>query len=135
MIWDETLPEYVDIDPGKFRQIVLNLLSNAVKFTESGVVQLTFSAAQDPEIGSGQSLRVEVKDSGPGISEEDQEKLFGAFYQSDTGRRQQGGTGLGLAIVTRIITDHKGTIQVRSNEPKGTIFTLEFPDPSSPLFS
>ncbi|MDF1861299.1 MAG: ATP-binding protein [Verrucomicrobiales bacterium] len=127
MIWDDALPEFVDIDSGKFRQIVLNLLSNAVKFTESGIVRLIFSAEQDSEIGSGEFFRVEVKDSGPGISEDDQEKLFGAFYQSDAGRRQQGGTGLGLAISAKFANYLGGDLTLASELGKGSTFTLRLP--------
>lgn len=71
-------------------------------------------------------VRIDFSDNGMGINPPDRDKLFLPHFTT-----KKRGTGLGLAIVTRIITDHKGIIQVRSNEPKGTIFTLEFPDPSS----
>lgn len=127
LVWDDALPDYVDIDSGKFRQIVLNLLSNAVKFTESGFVRLTFAAAEDAEIDLAPSLRVEVADSGLGISKEDQEQLFGAFFQSDSGRRQQGGTGLGLAISTKFADYLGGDLSMTSEVGKGSTFVLRLP--------
>lgn len=127
LIWDEALPDYVDMDSGKLRQIVLNLLSNAVKFTDSGHVRLTFLAADDTEFDSNVSLRVEVADSGAGISKEEQEKLFAAFYQSDSGRSQQGGTGLGLAISANFASFLGGDLNLESEVGKGSTFILRLP--------
>ena len=74
-------------------------------------------------------VKIDFSDNGMGIDPSDRDKLFLPHFTT-----KKRGTGLGLAIVTRIINDHNGVIQVRANEPKGTIFTLEFPDPSSTTY-
>ena len=125
--WDDEVPEYVDIDSGKFRQIVLNLLSNAVKFTDSGHVGLSFSMIKAPTLSPEPALQVEVFDTGPGISKEDQAKLFGAFFQSDAGRKQQGGTGLGLAISAKFAEFMGGNLRLKSKPGEGSVFTLCLP--------
>ncbi len=127
LIWDDALPKYVDIDSGKLRQILLNLLSNAVKFTDSGKVMIRFIASEDKDISVSSSLRVEISDTGAGISKEDQEKLFGAFYQSESGRGQQGGTGLGLAISSKFAKFMGGTLTLESERGKGSTFILRLP--------
>lgn len=127
LVWDDALPKYVDIDSGKLRQILLNLLSNAVKFTDSGKVMIRFIAAEDKEISVFSSLRAEVSDTGAGISKDEQEKLFGAFYQSDSGRGQQGGTGLGLAISGKFAKFMGGDLSLKSEPGKGSTFILRLP--------
>ncbi len=73
----------------------------------------------EPALGT---IRVAVRDDGPGISSEDRDRLFEPYFS-----RKEGGTGLGLAIVSAIATDHQGTVRVRDNIPKGAIFEIEFP--------
>ncbi len=112
----------IEADRVKFKQIFYNLLSNAVKFTpEDGKVstQLEITATE---------LRAEVIDTGIGIAEADQAKLFAPFTQIDTSKsRRYGGTGLGLALTRRLIMLHGGEISVKSQEGKGSNFALRMP--------
>jgi len=108
-------------DPLRLGQILLNLTSNAIKFTNQGSVNVDVSAAED----SSQELllRIEVRDTGIGISAEDQTRLFQAFEQSDNSMtRKYGGTGLGLAISKRLATLMGGAIGVESEVGSGSTF-------------
>ncbi len=112
----------IEADRVKFKQIFYNLLSNAVKFTPEGGKVATHLEISDTE------LRAEVIDTGIGISEADQAKLFAPFTQIDTSKsRRYGGTGLGLALTHRLIMLHGGEISVESQEGKGSNFTLRIP--------
>ena len=112
----------IEADRIKFKQIFYNLLSNAVKFTpESGKVTTKLKVTET-------ELRAQVIDTGIGISEADQAKLFAPFTQIDTSKsRRYGGTGLGLALTQRLISLHGGEISVSSQEGKGSNFTLKIP--------
>ena len=108
-------------DSGRLRQVLLNLLSNAVKFTERGSVRLAVSrqATQDNAI----MVRFTVRDTGIGLSPEQQAKLFQAFAQADRSTtRRFGGTGLGLSIAKRLVELMDGTIGVFSQIGEGTTF-------------
>ena len=112
----------IEADRVKFKQIFYNLLSNAVKFTPENGKVVTHLKVSDTE------LRAEVIDTGIGISEADQAKLFAPFTQIDTSKsRRYGGTGLGLALTHRLIVLHGGEIGVESNEGKGSNFTFRIP--------
>ena len=112
----------IEADRVKFKQIFYNLLSNAVKFTPEGGRVETHLKVTDTE------LYAEVIDTGIGISEADQAKLFAPFTQIDTSKsRRYGGTGLGLALTHRLIMLHGGEISVKSEEGKGSNFTLRIP--------
>ena len=112
----------IEADRVKFKQIFYNLLSNAVKFTPEGGRVATHLEISDTE------LRAEVIDTGIGISEADQAKLFAPFTQIDTSKsRRYGGTGLGLALTHRLIVLHGGEIWVESHEGKGSNFTFRIP--------
>ncbi|MCG6550919.1 MAG: response regulator, partial [Candidatus Magnetominusculus sp. LBB02] len=113
-------------DARKFKQIVYNLLSNAVKFTPaSGTVTL---AADTATFDSGKFLEVSVTDTGIGMSKEGMAKLFRPFEQIDGSlSRKYEGTGLGLAMVKRLVELHGGTIEVASEEGKGSMFTFRIP--------
>ncbi len=113
-------------DPMRIRQVLLNLISNAAKFTDEG--SITVSA--EPHIGpTGHSeIMVSITDTGPGISLEDQTKLFQAFSQIDSSpTRRTGGTGLGLSICQRFVGMHNGRIGVRSVVGKGSTFYFTIP--------
>lgn len=100
------IPQRVAGDPGRIRQVLLNLLSNAIKFTEVGEVEVR--AGIDESDGEKVVVRIEVRDTGIGIAEEQQSQLFKPFIQADASTtRRFGGTGLGLSI-TRLLTELMG---------------------------
>jgi len=111
-------------DAGRLRQILLNLLSNAVKFTEAGSVSVFVSRQPAPE--QLVMLRISVRDTGIGLSIEQQSKLFQAFTQGDSSTtRRFGGTGLGLSIAKRLAELMGGTVGVSSQLGEGSIFWFD----------
>ena len=112
----------VSTDAVRLRQVLVNLIGNAIKFTSQGHISVR------AQILENQRLRIEVEDTGTGISEKDQKKLFIDFNQLDnSASRKFAGTGLGLAISKRIVTDLGGTIGVDSITGVGSTFWLELP--------
>jgi heavy metal sensor kinase len=109
-------------DRVRLRQLFLNLIDNAIKYTpEGGTVTLTM------ERRNGTAVFV-VEDTGIGIPAEEQAKIFDRFYRVDKARsREMGGTGLGLSIAKWIAELHRGTISVRSEPQKGSVFTVYLP--------
>jgi signal transduction histidine kinase len=108
-------------DERRIVQVLLNLLGNAIKFTEAGEVKVRVTTVDA-------TFRVAVSDTGPGISDADQEKIFEEFQQVDnSSTKQKGGTGLGLAIAKRIIEMHGGRIWVESSLGKGSTFWFTLP--------
>ncbi len=115
------LPHYFLGDPTRTRQVINNLLSNAIKFTDNGSVKVRSS-------WSGGSLRIEVTDTGIGMSDEGLNRIFSPFSQADTGTtRLYGGTGLGLALCRQLVEHMQGRILVDSREGAGTHFTIILP--------
>lgn len=113
-------------DETRLRQILINLTGNAVKFTDKGYIQIR---AQGKQAGVDMiDLILEIKDTGTGIPEDQQERIFESFQQL-TGQKavQYGGTGLGLSISKRLTEMMGGKISVVSKVGKGSIFRLEFP--------
>jgi signal transduction histidine kinase len=101
--------------------VLLNLVGNAIKFTEVGEVRVEVTLADDAFV-------VSVTDTGPGISESDQAKIFEEFQQADSSStRKKGGTGLGLAIAKRIVEMHGGRIWVESTLGRGSTFRFTLP--------
>jgi CheY-like chemotaxis protein len=120
------LPARLEGDPGRLRQILLNLVGNAIKFTERGSVTLR----TDLEKASADDVvvRFEVSDSGIGIPEEVQEKLFNRFTQVDASfERRHGGTGLGLAICSQLSDLMGGKISLDSELGRGSTFVFAVP--------
>ncbi|MCF8348309.1 MAG: PAS domain S-box protein, partial [Bacteroidales bacterium] len=118
---DPEVPAYLIGDPLRLGQVITNLCTNAVKFTEEGEVVVNISA-QNPT-GKQVTLKVEVKDTGIGMSAEQQKKLFKAFSQADTSTtRKYGGTGLGLTISQNLVKLMNGSIGVKSEPGKGSNF-------------
>ena len=114
---------------GRLRQVLINLLGNAIKFTENGGVQIRLTC-------NSRIMRYEVIDTGPGIGEEDQQKIFQEFEQADSeSTRRHGGAGLGLSISRRIIEAMGGSIDVTSTVGDGSRFNVEIPVGSDALFS
>jgi PAS domain S-box-containing protein len=113
----------VRTDRRALSQIVLNLVSNAIKFTERGSIRIAVARLATSD---GNAIEISVTDSGIGIRDEDQAKLFEAFTQVDSGgpRRSQEGTGLGLHLSQRLAELLGGSIAVRSEYGKGSTFTV-----------
>ncbi|PBC08020.1 PAS domain-containing hybrid sensor histidine kinase/response regulator [Mesorhizobium sp. WSM3859] len=119
------VPQMITADPGRLRQVLLNLIGNAVKFTDTGGVLLTVARARTE---TSDCICFTVADTGPGLREEDMERIFEEFEQSDgTSTRVHGGAGLGLAISKRLVTAMGGTISVSSRLGEGSEFFLEIP--------
>lgn len=121
---DGAVPGSMIIDEAKTRQVLINLLGNAVKFTHSGTIELR--AFADDVTDEITKIRIEVEDTGPGISGEDLGLIFQAFEQSVVGRKTGGGTGLGLSISRQYAQLMGGDIMVRSTPGKGSVFTFTF---------
>ncbi len=116
-------PYLVEGDRTRLHQVLLNLLSNAVKFTEKGEVRLTLR--QQPVNDELMDVSLEVRDSGVGISEESQRRLFSPFVQADASTtRRYGGTGLGLSIVKQLVEMMGGQVTVQSEVGHGSRFTV-----------
>lgn len=108
-------------DPFLLEQMLLNLLDNAVKYTERGEVKLKGEREKE-------GVRIQVSDTGIGISPEHLPRIFERFYRVDKARsRELGGTGLGLSIVKHIVILHGGEIRVTSRPGSGTTFTVYLP--------
>ncbi len=121
---DESLPRALHGDANRVQQILLNLLFNAVKFTERGQVRLRVLPLQ-----AGDGIRVEVSDTGPGMSEEQRGRLFQRFEQAEGGRTttRHGGSGLGLAICRELAAAMGGSVGVSSALGQGACFVVELP--------
>jgi signal transduction histidine kinase len=115
-------------DPGKIKQILYNLLSNAVKFTpEEGTIALRIERCDEARV------QMIVSDTGPGIDDDLQEKIFEKFSQLDSSEtREHAGTGLGLAITRELVTMLGGTIKLQSSLGHGSTFTVELPRTFAP---
>lgn len=120
----------VKIDPEKIKQAILNLLSNALEFTpERGRIEIRTQKCVDG--GDERHIRIEVQDSGVGISESIMDKVFDPYFTTKHKSSMNSGTGLGLFIVHQHVLHHGGTIGVESKPNKGTRFTIRLPIDSS----
>jgi CheY-like chemotaxis protein len=121
---DKNIPRFLAGDDQRLAQVITNLLSNAVKFTpEGGSIRL--NAFLDGEDAGVYTVRIEVIDTGIGISPEQQARLFSSFEQADSGTsRKFGGTGLGLAISKRIVELMGGRIWIESELGRGSTFAF-----------
>ncbi len=108
-------------DARRVSQVLLNLVGNAIKFTDEGEVEIRAT------LDKGQ-FALTVRDTGPGIADADQERIFGEFQQIDNSNtRKKGGTGLGLAISKRMVEMQGGTISVDSALGQGSTFRVVLP--------
>jgi len=112
----------VKADPKALDQIFVNLIDNAVKYTRTdGHVWVAARA-------EGDTVRIEIRDDGPGIAEKHRARLFERFYRADPSRsRDAGGTGLGLSIVKHLVESMDGEVGVEPNSPRGSIFWVRLP--------
>ncbi len=118
---DESIPENLMGDPVRIRQILMNFGGNAVKFTEKGSV--TFDVELLESTDETCTLKFSVTDTGPGISKEKQNEIFGSFTQGDTSTtRKYGGTGLGLSICKQLVDLMGGDLGLKSEPGKGSTF-------------
>jgi signal transduction histidine kinase/CheY-like chemotaxis protein len=122
------LPRNIAADGGKLRQVLLNLIGNAIKFTTRGAVILRAMTVQIEKESSEQvRIRFEVEDSGPGIREEERERIFAPFVQVGEQAPMEAGTGLGLAISKQYVELMGGLIGVAGETGKGSVFYFEIP--------
>ena len=118
---DGSIPESIRTDPSRLRQIVTNLVGNAIKFTETGGVKVVLSLVAEKE----PKLRIDVRDSGIGMTQEHMDRIFDPFSQADSSvTRRFGGTGLGLTISRRFAEALGGGITVTSEEGAGSVFSV-----------
>ncbi|MEE9350992.1 MAG: ATP-binding protein [Thiotrichaceae bacterium] len=118
----EEVPQLVNSDPHRLRQVLLNLLSNAIKFTEEGEIEVAVTA-----VSTSKNIKINysVTDNGIGMSDDDKQHIFDIFTQADVSTtRKFGGTGLGLAISKMIIEQMKGNIRVESVLGEGSTFSF-----------
>jgi signal transduction histidine kinase/CheY-like chemotaxis protein len=122
-ILDDSIPSHLIGDPLKIEQIIINLVSNAIKFTEHGSIDINTRLKRQNE--KNVIIELSVKDTGIGITPEQQKNLFIAFSQADNSiTRKFGGTGLGLAISKQLVEMMGGEITLKSERDKGTEFTF-----------
>jgi CheY-like chemotaxis protein len=121
--YEGMIPQKIESDSKRLRQILINLLGNAIKFTHRGEAELT--VRYDAELGE---LQLKVSDSGIGMTQEQQQNLFKPFTQGDSSvTKAYGGTGLGLAITKRLIEALGGCISVTSFPGEGSTFYVTLP--------
>ena len=112
------IPLSIKVDPEQMRRVFINLFDNAIDaMNKQGRIEIGTSYLEDQH-----RVRIDIADSGPGISDEDKEKLLLPYFST-----KKKGTGLGLAIVNQIVSEHKGTIHVEDNTPLGARFVILLP--------
>lgn len=121
---DHSVPDYMNGDPFRLRQIILNLIGNALKFTENGEVKLNIRGAPRIKVDEDEyAFELAVSDTGIGIKEEKLGLIFDTFQQADgSTTRKFGGTGLGLSISRKLVTLMRGTLWVESIFEQGSTF-------------
>jgi signal transduction histidine kinase len=120
-------------DKNHLIQMLTNLVDNALKYTPRG--GQVWVAAREVDIDSQPMLEIAVGDTGVGIEEDEQAKVFERFYRGSNNTSNLTGTGLGLAIVQELVVHHGGQVTLNSRTGEGSVFTLQFPlyDGGSPL--
>lgn len=121
VVVEDDIPEWIEGDPTRLRQVILNLVGNAVKFTNTGEISIVADTALE-------RIRFKIEDTGIGISKEAQSSLFEPYVQADIAiMRKFGGSGLGLTIVKKLVTTMGGKIVVDSVPGRGSTFTVFLP--------
>ncbi len=119
------VPSVIQTDPVRLKKCLVNLIDNAIKFTEQGHVQLTVSSQR---IDEAHTIRFDIKDTGIGVSQDIQERIFEPFTQADgSSTRRFGGTGLGLTLTRQLTRLMGGTLTLISAPGQGSVFTLIIP--------
>ena len=118
---EKKINDLVYVDKDRIYEVVSNLISNAIKYTDKGLVKISLFNPDD------KSVRFEVADTGYGITQKEQEKLFSKFYRCESSSGKILGTGLGLYIVRLLIEEFKGKLGVESKLGKGSTFWFELP--------
>ncbi len=122
--WEAQIPKdlpTITVDPDRIGQVIGNLLSNAIKYTpEGGSVRISASSSVD-------EIRIRVGDTGPGIAQDEQERVFEPFYRSQEPRRFPQGLGLGLTIARDLVEAHGGRLEISSQKGKGSDFLIILP--------
>lgn len=126
LILPENLPRVVISDPMRMKQILENLIGNSIKFTKEGSVDVTVSLTPSPEMPGTSVFVVQVTDTGIGLTEDEQNKIFQPFYQADSSlSRKFGGTGLGLYLSRKLAQALGGDVHLVRSEPnKETVFGM-----------
>jgi hypothetical protein len=123
---DNSVPNYINLDKYRFKQILFNLLSNALKFTEKGKINLKIYCEHIFE--NKYNMQIEISDTGIGINNNDIDKIFQSFYQiSNNKTNNKFGSGLGLSICYHLCNLFEGKIWVKSELDKGSTFYLSIP--------
>lgn len=118
--YDFPIPEYINTDPTRLKQILVNLSNNAIKFTEEGCIAIDVSYTKDTN-----KMHFSITDSGIGMSQEQVNNVFSAFAQADSSTtRKFGGTGLGLSISKQLTEKLGGEISCKSERGKGSVFSF-----------
>ena len=124
LLYSTPVPGRIESDPWRLRQMFMNLVGNAIKFTDQGSVTVEVEWREDLD----RPLCVHVCDTGPGIPEDERERIFEPFWQVDgTDSRPHEGSGLGLAIVHQLARSLDGRVRLHSTSGRGSCFTLEVP--------
>ncbi|MBC7979329.1 MAG: response regulator [Armatimonadetes bacterium] len=127
--WDDNFPESLILDAARLRQVMINLIGNAVKFTEKGTVEVIATCHPEEKDAGKMRVRIEVRDTGKGMPEEELEHIYEAFFQSSGSKdNHTQGTGLGLSIVKRFVELMDGKVTVKTKLGEGTVFVLELPN-------
>jgi signal transduction histidine kinase/CheY-like chemotaxis protein len=124
--FDDFVPSHIGSDPTRIRQILINIVGNAIKFTLHGGVRIHVRSIANPE--GPLKISIDVKDTGPGLTDEQTARLFQPFMQADnTTTRSHGGTGLGLTLSRRLAEALGGNVVITDSKPgAGSTFTLSF---------
>jgi len=126
---DPLIPENLLLDKIRLRQVLLNLIGNAIKFTDKGFIRIKLQAINKDKIRSKLDLLINVEDTGIGVTEEQQQRIFEEFTQSSgQDARKYGGTGLGLSIGKRLVKMMGGTISLSSQSNIGSTFMIRLLD-------
>jgi two-component system sensor histidine kinase EvgS len=123
---DPAIPQSLQLDVTRLRQVLFNLIGNAVKFTDNGFIRVKARIDNEDEVRSKVDLLIDVEDSGIGISVNQQQRVFQVFDQtSGQDVKKYGGTGLGLSISKRLVKMMGGELLLQSEPDKGSIFTVK----------